>query len=132
MNDDSLTGDHSGPSGVSRVLGRADDAEDGPDEVMDLSLFAEMSEQDSASEVEIDVEDDEEEDMDIDEESEEEEEEEEEEDDDDDSDDVGMYRSGALSSEGEFKGVEVLYPRKSYRGARNVETVKDCELTYDG
>lgn len=99
---------------------------------MDLSVFADIAEHDSESEVEIDVEDDEEEDMDIDDETEESEEEPEESDDDDDSDDIGMYRSGALSSEGEFKGVEVLYPRKSYRGARNVETVKDCELTYDG
>jgi nuclear receptor interaction protein len=49
-------------------------------------------------------------------------------DDDDDSDSDLAYSNGALSSEGEFKGVDLLYPRHSFRGARNVETVKDCEL----
>jgi hypothetical protein len=29
---------------------------------------------------------------------------------------------------GAFGDVEVVYPRRSYIGARNVETVKDCEL----
>ncbi len=52
----------------------------------------------------------------------------EESDDDDDSDSDMVYRNGALSSEGEFKGVDLLYPRHSFRGARNVETVKDCEF----
>lgn len=68
--------------------------------------------------------------MDIDEEEEELEEESEAEESGEDSDDDSdvMYRNGALSSEGEFKGVDVLFPRRSFRGARNVETVKDCEL----
>jgi nuclear receptor interaction protein len=31
------------------------------------------------------------------------------------------------SAQSEFGGVEMLVPRRSFRGARNVETVKDCE-----
>ncbi|CAK9783723.1 unnamed protein product [Cutaneotrichosporon oleaginosum] len=40
-------------------------------------------------------------------------------------------RNGAPSSEGEFRGVDVLYPRRSYRGARNIDTVKDCNFLGD-
>jgi WD and tetratricopeptide repeat-containing protein 1 len=31
------------------------------------------------------------------------------------------------SAQSEFGGVEMLVPRRSFKGARNVETVKDCE-----
>ncbi|BEI82313.1 hypothetical protein CcaverHIS002_0301810 [Cutaneotrichosporon cavernicola] len=117
--------------------------EGGPDEVIDLAEFARdgdgsepdrnlddiLAQLDWAREQ---IGDDE---MELDSSSEDEEEseaeDEEEDDSDDDDDDDTVYRSGALSAESEFKGVDVLYPRRSFRGARNVETVKDCNFLGD-
>ena len=31
------------------------------------------------------------------------------------------------SEEGVFAGVDMIMPRRSFKGARNIETVKDCE-----
>jgi nuclear receptor interaction protein len=52
-------------------------------------------------------------------------------DDDFDDDDEGWSPRGARSSEGRFKSVDLLYPRRSFKGARNVETVKDCNFLGD-
>jgi nuclear receptor interaction protein len=34
------------------------------------------------------------------------------------------------SAQSEFGGVEMIIPRRSFKGARNIETVKDCELPW--
>ena len=36
-----------------------------------------------------------------------------------------MHRAEA----GEFAGVDLITPRRSFKGARNIETVKDCEYS---
>lgn len=46
----------------------------------------------------------------------------------DDDDDDHYYCPGALSSEGQFKNVPLIHPRRMYKGAQNYETVKDCEF----
>lgn len=38
------------------------------------------------------------------------------------------YGGCPLSGAGEYGGVEMIHPRMYYKGARNVQTVKDCEL----
>lgn len=45
-----------------------------------------------------------------------------------DEDDDGDYLADPRSSEGEFGSVPLILPRRSYFGARNVETVKDCNF----
>lgn len=45
-----------------------------------------------------------------------------------DEDEDGEY--GQVMGIGEFAGVDVVYPRRSYKGARNIETVKDCTYSY--
>lgn len=50
-------------------------------------------------------------------------------DDEDDFDDEDSYYCpGALSSDGQFKDVPLIHPRRMYKGAQNYETVKDCEF----
>jgi hypothetical protein len=47
--------------------------------------------------------------------------------DDDDMDDIdGPMYPDRRSADTEFGGVEMIYPRRMFRGAKNVETVKDC------
>jgi hypothetical protein len=46
--------------------------------------------------------------------------------DDDDSDDEGLKYPDRRSADTELGGVEMITPRQIYRGAKNVETVKDC------
>jgi hypothetical protein len=41
--------------------------------------------------------------------------------------DEAMYPD-RRSADTEFGGVELIYPRRMFRGAKNVETVKDCKL----
>lgn len=52
--------------------------------------------------------------------------------DEDDLDDDDMDgRYDPLSDMGEFGEVEMLTPRRCFRGARNIETVKDCKFNLD-
>lgn len=59
---------------------------------------------------------------------------EEEEEDDDDDDEYGDDEDDdhltvdPRTSSTEFAGVDCIYPRRSFKGARNVETVKDCNF----
>jgi nuclear receptor interaction protein len=46
---------------------------------------------------------------------------------DDDDDEDGTY-ADPRSSEGEYAHVPLILPRRSYKGARNMETVKDCNF----
>lgn len=62
------------------------------------------------------------------EEDDDEDDDEEEDEDEDDYDDFETGNASSLSNLGEFGGVETIHPRMYYRGARNMETVKDCEL----
>jgi WD and tetratricopeptide repeat-containing protein 1 len=48
-------------------------------------------------------------------------------DDDYDDGDEAIYPD-RRSADTEFGGVELIYPRRMFRGAKNVETVKDCKL----
>jgi len=52
--------------------------------------------------------------------------------DDDDSDDEGLKYPDRRSADTELGGVEMITPRHIYRGAKNVETVKDCTFTLRG
>lgn len=38
-----------------------------------------------------------------------------------------FYHTGALSKDSQFCNVDMLYPKRMFKGARNMETVKDCE-----
>jgi len=49
-------------------------------------------------------------------------------DDDYDDGDEAMYPD-RRSADTEFGGVELIYPRRMFRGAKNIETVKDCTLS---
>lgn len=49
-------------------------------------------------------------------------------DEDDFDDDDNFYCPGALSSDGQFKDVPLIHPRRMYKGAQNYETVKDCKF----
>lgn len=49
------------------------------------------------------------------------------EDDEDDEDDEGPLYPDRRSDETEFGGVEMITPRRMFKGAKNVETVKDCK-----
>lgn len=48
-------------------------------------------------------------------------------DEDDDDDFGGAYSLAQRGAPSEFAGVDLLLPRRSFKGARNMETVKDCE-----
>lgn len=48
-------------------------------------------------------------------------------DEEEDDEDMEYGMTEPLTRETEFAGVEVVLPRRSYRGAANIETVKDCE-----
>jgi nuclear receptor interaction protein len=50
-------------------------------------------------------------------------------DEDDDEDDEGPIYPDRRSEETEFGGVEMITPRRMFKGAKNVETVKDCWFT---
>jgi hypothetical protein len=47
-------------------------------------------------------------------------------DDEDEDDEDGSMFADRRSADTEFGGVEMIYPRRMFRGAKNVETVKDC------
>jgi nuclear receptor interaction protein len=47
--------------------------------------------------------------------------------DEDDEDDYGGMDADPLSDMGECGDVEKILPRRCFKGARNVRTVKDCE-----
>lgn len=47
--------------------------------------------------------------------------------DEEDEDEYGGMDVDPLSDTGEFGDVEKIMPRRCYKGARNVRTVKDCE-----
>ncbi|WOO79274.1 Rho1 guanine nucleotide exchange factor 1 [Vanrija pseudolonga] len=66
-------------------------------------------------------------------EDEDEDEEDDDDDDEDDSDDDSNFgfRRGARSATGQFGSVPLLHPRRMFKGARNVETVKDCTFLGD-
>jgi nuclear receptor interaction protein len=55
----------------------------------------------------------------------------------DDDDDFGdIYDDGEedgrhWTSPAEFADVDMISPRRSFKGAKNMETVKDCELSRD-
>jgi nuclear receptor interaction protein len=55
-----------------------------------------------------------------------------------DDDDFGdIYDDGEeegrhWTSPAEFAGVDMITPRRSFKGAKNMETVKDCKLGYSG
>jgi hypothetical protein len=46
--------------------------------------------------------------------------------DDDEDEDVVSHYPDRRSAETEFGGVEMILPRRMFRGAKNIETVKDC------
>lgn len=49
-------------------------------------------------------------------------------DEDEDEDEEEDEDEQVWTSPAEFAGVDLITPRRSYKGAKNMETVKDCEL----
>lgn len=93
------------------------EADDRPNAVRRLrSMFANLSDEDELSD------DDDDEDMELDTVIDSEF------DEDDDFDEDNFYCPGALSSDGQFKDVPLIHPRRMYKGAQNYETVKDCKF----
>ena len=45
-----------------------------------------------------------------------------------DEDQAGFENGTPRADQGQFSGVDLITPRRCFKGARNVETVKDCRF----